>query len=77
MLKYAFRWFLILIVLISYSIVVNLALVLYSSLMPVIIIVLCLVVLKACVPLFVSITVVVLCGSLFLFCSWLLRLSTL
>jgi len=36
-----------------YSIVVNLSLVLYSSLMPVLIIVLCLVVLKACVPLFV------------------------
>jgi len=51
MLKYGFCcWFLIVL---SYSIVVNLALVLYSSIMPVLIIVLCLVVLKACVPLFV------------------------
>ena len=68
MLNYAVCWFLIVL---SYGIVVNLALVLYSSLMPVLIIVLCLVVLKACVPLFVFYyTVAVLRGSLLLFCSW-------
>jgi len=46
------------------------ALVLYSSLMPVLIIVLCLVVLKAYVPLFVfNYTVAFLRGSLYLFYS--------